>query len=219
MQDFEAILLLAGEAPSLEQWRKFGGDQLGFEKLLVVAADGGYALALSYGLKVDVLLGDMDSLAGEPEANSAGLCLRYPRDKAESDRVLALQYLEQQGIHRVLQVGGGGMRMDHLLAIIYDYRYRSFLKPQCWLSAYERCYYLQGGEELALSCQVNDLVSLFPLEDGKRVRLKSEGLLWPLQEVDWSALPYSLSNWTNADRLRISVESGACLLLLPYSCS
>src|SRR5262249_51869666 len=79
----------------------------------VIAANGGVALAAELGLGVDLVVGDLDSLS------AAGLAAvprveRHPEGKDASDLELALQAALGLGPERIVVVGGGGGRLDHL---------------------------------------------------------------------------------------------------------
>jgi thiamine pyrophosphokinase len=61
----------------------------------IIAADGGARMAQHFGLHVDVIIGDMDSLTDDElqsfAAHGAEL-QRYPQEKNETDLELALQW-------------------------------------------------------------------------------------------------------------------------------
>jgi thiamine pyrophosphokinase len=86
----------------------------------VVAADGGYATAAVLGLVVDLLVGDLDSIAAADLAAahaSAGTRIeQHPADKDRTDLALALDAVLAGGPAAVTVVGGHGGRLDHLLA-------------------------------------------------------------------------------------------------------
>lgn len=86
---------------------------------LVVAADGGARHAAGLGFRVDVWVGDGDSLAaGDIEAlEAAGATIRrLPRDKDETDTELALLAALDAGAGDVTIIGALGGRVDHSLA-------------------------------------------------------------------------------------------------------
>ena len=88
---------------------------------LVVAADSGLHLADALALPVDVVVGDMDSvdpdrLAGAESAGAA--VLRHPADKDATDLELALDVAVAAAPDRVVVVGSGAGRLDHLLGVV-----------------------------------------------------------------------------------------------------
>jgi thiamine pyrophosphokinase len=87
----------------------------------VIAADGGAAAALELGLRVDELIGDLDSASPEQQSRvvaSGGKIHRYPAAKDATDLELALAAAVTQdpAPKRLVVLGGAGGRLDHLLA-------------------------------------------------------------------------------------------------------
>jgi thiamine pyrophosphokinase len=89
----------------------------------VIAADGGLVRARALGLTVDLLVGDLDSLAPAlaAAAEAEGIpILRSRIDKDESDAELALLEAVRRGATRVTLLGAfGGPRLDHALANVW----------------------------------------------------------------------------------------------------
>ena len=96
---------------------------------LVIAADGGVDRALALGLHVDLAIGDFDSVtpAGLAAAEAAGARVeRHPAAKDATDLELALDAAIALGPARIVVVGSGGGRLDHLLGsvlLLADERY------------------------------------------------------------------------------------------------
>ena len=88
---------------------------------VVIAADGGAALADVLGWPIDALVGDFDSIEPDTLARTraAGATVRaFPSDKDETDLELALAEARERAADEVIVVGGGGGRLDHLLGVI-----------------------------------------------------------------------------------------------------
>ena len=86
-----------------------------------VAADSGADLALAMGQRVDLLVGDLDSVsaAGLDRVRSSGADLReHPRAKDQTDLELAIDAAIEDEPDRLLVVGLAGGRLDHELANI-----------------------------------------------------------------------------------------------------
>ncbi len=86
---------------------------------VVIAADSGARLAASVALPVHHLVGDLDSLdaATVDRLASGGTAVhRHPVDKDETDLELALALALEHGAAHVIVLGGGGGRLDHLVA-------------------------------------------------------------------------------------------------------
>ena len=86
--EIEVVVIVAGGPPPLLRWK-----QVLPSAAVVVAADRGVRHALVLGLRVDVAVGDFDSIsAGELAAveRSGGLVERHPAEKDVTDLELAL---------------------------------------------------------------------------------------------------------------------------------
>ncbi len=85
----------------------------------VIAADSGLHLAPALGLRVDRIVGDLDSAdrAAVDAAVAEGTEVeRHPTAKDATDLELAVDAAARSGASRIVVVGGGGGRLDHLLA-------------------------------------------------------------------------------------------------------
>jgi len=86
---------------------------------LVVAADSGLDRARDFGLAVDLVVGDLDSVdpAHLAAATAAGVRVeRHPTDKDATDLDLALAAVLDAGATSVTVLAAGGGRLDHFLA-------------------------------------------------------------------------------------------------------
>lgn len=106
----DTVLIFTGsETPQIEMSEELPKPDL------VVAADSGYDYAIRLGFRVDVLVGDMDSIT-DTEIPGHVIVERHPTDKDASDLDLALDLVVRDAPERVVIVGGGGGRLDHELS-------------------------------------------------------------------------------------------------------
>jgi thiamine pyrophosphokinase len=100
----------------------FGGGEIFSEYIeerpkdddLVVCADSGYQNALAFGVKVDILVGDFDSLCDIPEG--VGEVLRVPCEKNSTDTQLAVDIALERGADEIVIVASTNGRVDHTLS-------------------------------------------------------------------------------------------------------
>jgi thiamine pyrophosphokinase len=114
MRVTRAAIVLAGGDPVEPTLRRLLGDEA-----VVVAADSGLHQAELLGLRVDFVVGDLDSAdpAAVERARAAGAVVeRHPVDKDATDLELALDVARERGARRITVVGGAGGRLDHFLA-------------------------------------------------------------------------------------------------------
>ncbi|MBA2381684.1 MAG: thiamine diphosphokinase [Chloroflexi bacterium] len=184
---------------------------------LVIAADGGARHADALGRRLDLWVGDGDSLS---QGALAGLgrsgvpIQRHPTDKDETDAELALLAAIDSGAARITILGAlGGDRFDHGLANV-------------WLLAHPRLdgrdvRLLDGAARIRLASagptdlggRVGDLVSLLPF-GGDATGVRTAGLRYPLQgEPLRSGLSRGLSNIRAAAVASLTVETGRILVV------
>ena len=175
----------------------------------VIAADSGAHTAELFGVSIDILIGDMDSIGDGPQPEAAEV-VRYPRDKDYTDTELGLREARRRGADDVTIIGGGGGRLDHLLGI-YQLFNRSE-PPRAWLSSQGSAFYVDA--EIRLNLPTGSLISVFPLGEGE-VRLRSRGLHWPLNALHWRLGDCGISNVSTAPEIVVSPECGAALVVVP----
>lgn len=79
----------------------------------VICADSGYDHAMKFGIKPDIIIGDMDSVKADLEDNQV---IVYPQKKDYTDSELALFHAIEKGSSHILMFGMIGTRMDHSYA-------------------------------------------------------------------------------------------------------
>ena len=73
---------------------------------LVIAADSGLHVARALNLRVDLLVGDLDSVS--PEAIADTPIERHPVDKDATDLELAIDAAVRRGASHMVVIGGSG---------------------------------------------------------------------------------------------------------------
>lgn len=180
------------------------------EAEIVAAADEGLARALALSVTPDLVLGDFDSLADLAllERFPADRILRFPMDKDETDAEIGLRLLAGRGCDDVTIAGGGGGRLDHLLALAL--LFERDRPPRRWVTDREDVRLVDG--EVCFDGWRGSTVSVFPLGDGAS-RLYSEGLRWPLEGLSFARGWAGISNVADGDRVRVGVGRGRLLVV------
>ncbi|MDR2783926.1 MAG: thiamine diphosphokinase, partial [Treponema sp.] len=144
VKNMRGIAFIGGESPPADICRKAAS---GAE--IIVAADSGLVTAEQADVKPDWIVGDMDSL--DSESRLAGYnpdrIIKYSADKDYTDTELALALLWDKGCVHTTLVGGGGGRIDHLLAI--RALFERDPSPDQWITNREILYRIQSPQALA----------------------------------------------------------------------
>lgn len=85
----------------------------------VLCADGGIRYVYGMNVKIDAIIGDLDSVDDgflQYIKENKTLLIKHPSEKDDTDTELALKYLIEKGYDYISLVGATGTRMDHTLA-------------------------------------------------------------------------------------------------------
>ena len=183
----------------------------------VVAADGGVDHAHALGLRVEVAVGDFDSVSadGLAAAEAAGARVeRHPAEKDATDLELALDAAAALEPRRVLVVGVAGGRLDHLLAGVLLLGSDRYAHVEVDAIAGPALVHVIRGERV-LEGEPGELLSLLPL-GGDAGGVTTDGLRYPLAgETLAAGSTRGVSNEFVATRALVRVARGVVLAVRP----
>jgi thiamine pyrophosphokinase len=182
---------------------------------LVIAADGGALKAMSLGLRLDLVVGDGDSLAPETiaELRRDGVeVIIHPVDKDESDTELALREALARGTTSVVICGAfGGARLEHSVANLLLLTLPELAIVDAVLvdgPTTARVIGLTGAGGLVVDGVIGDYVSLLPISarvDG----VTTDGLRFALANAQLiQGSTRGLSNELSSSRGEIRTRNG-----------
>ncbi len=183
--------------------------------MLVVAADSGTDHALRLGVTVDVAVGDFDSISPEARdwlVRTATPVERHPTGKDASDLELALHAASHHEPDRIVVLGVGGGRLDHLVLNLVVLADRRWTGQVCALAGETLVTAVRGRVEL--DGRPGSIVSLVPV--GGSATVTTTGLRYPLS--DESLSPTStrgLSNVLERPPAQVTLTSGTLLAIQP----
>ena len=201
----ETVLVFGGGDPPLDRIV----DELPRAEL-VVAANGGYDVAVSLGYKVDVLVGDLDSITEDVFPDHLVL-ERHPADKDATDLELALILVSQQNPSRVVVVGAAGGRLDHELAVagLLCSDRLAGIEEVDWISDRGSAHVIRGRR--IIHGDLGTHLTLIPMH-GDATGITTKGLQWALNDDTLIAgSTRGVSNVLVAPIADIKVDTG-CLL-------
>ena len=108
--DTKNMLSLFGAGEQSPRHIELGKDDL------VIAVDGGFDYLEKIGQRADYVLGDFDSVSASSHLPSD--CIRHPKEKDDTDMMLAARLGLEKGYTNFEIYGGLGGRLDHTLANI-----------------------------------------------------------------------------------------------------
>lgn len=179
------------------------------QEALLIAADGGREYLNQLGLCPHLTVGDFDSLGYVPEG-----ALVHPKEKDDTDTMLAVKLALERGCERFWIYGGLGGRSDHSFA---NYATLGYLAQQGALS----CLVGKRESVIALGRGALDLpplegiVSLFAF--GGETQVKLQGLKYEYEGALSPTIPLGVSNEFTRQSARLEVKEGILLIFLQAS--
>ena len=185
----------------------------------VVAADSGVDTASALGLRIDVVVGDLDSVSakGLAAAEAAGAVVkRFPVEKDATDLELALAEAHAMGATDIVVVGGDGGRLDH--GIANALALAALPNAAARISAFlgsARLYVVHGPGSVRIEGRPGELLTLLPL-GGAATGLRTKGLAYALHGEGLDAgTTRGVSNVLTEPSAVVEVEHGTVLVILP----
>lgn len=184
----------------------------------VIAADSGVELADILGLRVNTLIGDMDSIHPTSLAALSALdieVITHSTDKDATDAELALLHAARLGAERLLVLGTGGGRLDHQLSL-----FSVLFLEELRLVSIEvrlggsRAHAIRDGGSLSVRCDVGSIVGLVPF-GGDVHGVSTRGLQWALHDDSLVvSASRGASNRAIDDEIQVSVRSGRLIVTI-----
>ena len=170
----------------------------------VVAADGGAARALEFGVTPDAVIGDFDSFAPDGRISPDAL---HP--VAEQDSTDFQKCLRRIDAPRVLALGFLGARIDHGLAVLSALAQT----PPGWcvlISPYDIAVHCPP--KIALDLTPGTRVSLYPMT---KVTGRSTGLNWPIEGLAFDPMGQIGTSNHATGPVSLEMSGEGMLLILP----
>lgn len=180
---------------------------------LVIGVDRGALIAIEEGIKLDIALGDFDSVSNEEKQRvmqHAGELFNFPTNKDDTDAELALVYvLDNLEASNIYLYNWSGGRIDHLyslLMLVLQERFLPLVSKINFIAANNYItYYLPGEYNLKKMDQMTYL-SLILLTKVDQLTLNN--VSYPLQEADFSFPRALISNEFLSDEASLSFSKG-----------
>ncbi len=178
-----------------------------------VAADSGYRTAKRPGVKIDLLIGDMDSLDGASEAAAevermGGEVVRVKAEKDETDTQLAVAEAIARGADEIVIIGGLSGRLDHTLSNLAILEELSARGIRATITDGRNRVRFLKNDSLLLANEGFRYLSLIAIDEVCR-GVSLEGCKYPLKNAKLSRRnQYAVSNEIKGRVALISVKRG-----------
>lgn len=208
-----ALVVLHGDQGGSDEW--LAG--LAKRSDVVIAADGGALRLRHTGARIDLVIGDLDSIADDVRRALEREGVRFevhPREKAQTDAELAVDAAIERGADEIVVAGAlGGERADHGIANVLLLAHDDIAAVDVSLVT-ERATIrsILGPGVLEVEGAPGDYVTLTPLSERAR-GVSTDGLRYPLRHEELvRGSTRGVSN--ELTEPRGSVEVGEGLLLV-----
>lgn len=180
------------------------------EEDYLIAVDGGFAICDRCGIRVDLVLGDFDSLGYVPEHPNT-ICL--PQEKDETDLYFAVKTGLERGYCTFEIYGGLGGRAGHVMANYQTLVYLAHNRACGILRTIDLQVTAIYNDTLRLPAYERGFVSVFAMgETAKGVTLR--GLRYPLLDAELANdNPIGVSNEFTGEPVEITVTDGTLLVM------
>ena len=194
----------------------FGGADMGndiqvkiSENAYVIAADSGYRHCLRFGIKPDLILGDFDSY--EDRLPDDCEIFRAPREKDDTDLMLAVKTGFEKGCRTFYIYGADGGRMGHTVAAVQTLAYIESNGGEGVLFGNGFAMRVYGRGNVTLHRNGAKYISVFSLTDSAEVTEKGFKYSGELRLT--YDFPLGVSNEFTGETAELEVKSGKILVI------
>jgi thiamine pyrophosphokinase len=207
----DTVLIVAnGEANSKNFLQKLKN-----KASFVIGVDGGAGILFKYNIKMDVAIGDFDSIKKTTfeKIKKSIPTIKYPKDKDYSDTELAVRYALKKGFNNFILTGMGGKRTDHLLFNLSVLYFLLKKRKNAYISEENEDIFIVD-RKIHIETRKGNTVSLYPFTAIAKIE-NTEGLKYPLHnKTVVKQRTLTLSNIAIENRIYVEVSKGVILLIV-----
>lgn len=176
----------------------------------VIAADGGLEKLRGEGIVPDLVMGDFDSLGESPTGDNV---LTFPREKDDTDTMLAIKEALRRGYERIYISGAVGGRLDHTVANIQSLLFAVKLGAEAYLCGGEETVTVINSGSVKFREKPTGRVSVFCLSDSA-TGVNISGLKYQTVGASLSNMfPIGVSNEFIGEEASVSLSSGVLAVI------
>ncbi|MDU6743020.1 thiamine diphosphokinase [Peptoniphilus harei] len=205
----KALLISGGRQVSKELIEKY------LDRFIIIA-DGGARLLMKYGLRADILLGDLDSIGEEALTYIKEHEIevkKFPAKKDFTDTELALSYLVDEEYKDIVILGALGTRLDHELANLMNLKklYKKGIRAKIEDDYNEVIYVEEGFYDFEKTNK--KYFSL--INAGTSMNFTTKGLYYEVEDLEINSENPSrgVSNEMVGEKATIKINSGSAFII------
>lgn len=179
---------------------------------LRIAADSGYLTAKALGDRIDIAVGDFDSMSADMIPDGVEL-LRVPAEKDVTDTQLAVETALNRGADQLVIIGGMSGRLDHTLSNLFILEDLADADVYAVMTdGQSRARFVRSGSALIGRSGFRYLSII--AADPKVKGVTAEGCRYPLKNATLSRrCQYAVSNEITGTCALISVKKGGIFII------
>ena len=179
---------------------------------LRIAADSGYLTAKALGDRIDIAVGDFDSMSADMIPDGVEL-LRVPAEKDVTDTQLAVEAALNRGADQLVIIGGMSGRLDHTLSNLFILDDLADADVYAIMTdGQSRVRFVRSGSALIGRSGFRYLSII--AADPKVKGVTAEGCRYPLKNATLSRrCQYAVSNEITGNCALISVKKGGIFIV------
>jgi thiamine pyrophosphokinase len=178
---------------------------------ILIGVDIGSEVIARAGLKLDAAIGDFDNVLIDKKTitDHALEMLSYPSEKDETDLELALRYVRDKHIPKVMIYNATGGRIDHLMIVLKLLEHFSDINIRI-IDSYNEISLLREG--VTIISKGNFIyTSFFPIGEAS---ITLEGFKYPLENRKiHESDTYLVSNEINGSTGKVKIDFGKVMLI------
>ena len=197
-------------------------DICGMGACYVISCDSGLDHADRYGIRVDIVVGDYDSISGKNrekiEQNKVKY-ISYPKEKDDTDTLIAVKHALEHGYRNIDIVCAFGGRMDHSFANIQTAYYAARAGAVVRMPDENEEIYVFSNTGIELERRENSMLSVFSLSE-RSAGVNIKGTKYELSDaVLTSDYPLGVSNEFKDEKAAVSVGNGSLMVIISLKSS
>ena len=206
LQNFKVVILANGSFPTHKIPLEFL-----YNAEMIICCDGAAQNLLNFGLKPNLIIGDMDSVIGEIEKNFSSILLSIT-DQETNDLTKAFQFCVDNNYNEITILGATGKREDHTLgnlSLLGDYCEKANVQILTDYGVFNCIFNTNSFESYP-----GEQISIFSLEAG--TNLTFYNLIYPVKKRIFTSLWQGTLNEAENYIFTISFDRGKVLVFREY---